>query len=224
MGVNNTINLDTNSPTPGRPPAAETCAAGISGGTPHKSSWDAADDALVRRWRSARRTAVAELLAALQVRHSDWTPAEVAAQVERRERLPVKRRQAWNRGSDLILLSMAQQPLERITGRLDRSASAILARLRRLGHSADFLGGFKTKDLEQYLQVTAATVRRWQRRGWLRRRRARITEASLKSLCREHPEEIPFSLLPEDTRFWLVTVLGYPAPREQPKPAPPSRK
>jgi hypothetical protein len=86
---------------------------------------------------------------------------------------------------------------------------SIVARLRRLGKSADFFGGFKAKDLAGVLEVSEADVRRWQRNGWLRRRRGRITEASFSSFCKEHPEEIPFGELAPETQYWLVSVHGY---------------
>ncbi len=121
-------------------------------------------------------------------------------------------RKRWSTFVDQLLLLQTNRPLETIAKRLNRSPSSILARLRRLGHSADFLGGFKTKDLQQHLQVPPATVRRWQRRGWLKRRKGRITEASLRKLCQTHPEEIPFLLLPAERRLWLEMVMGYPNP------------
>lgn len=123
-----------------------------------------------------------------------------------------QRRQRWSTLAEQLLLQQTNRPLETIAKRLHRSPSSILARLRRLGHSADFFGGFKTKDLVQHLQVPPATVRRWQRRGWLRRRKGRITEASLRKLCQRHPEEIPFLLLPAENRLWLEMVMGYPNP------------
>ncbi len=114
--------------------------------------------------------------------------------------------------AEQLLLQQTNRPLEAIAKRLDRSPSSILAKLRRLGHSADFFGGFKTKDLVHHLQVPPSTIRRWQRRGWLRRRKGRITEASLRELCQNHPDEIPFLLLPAEKRFWLQMVMGYPRP------------
>ncbi len=130
----------------------------------------------------------------------------------RGDRRAGQQRQSWSSIAEQLLLQQTNRPLEAIAKRLDRSPSSILARLRRLGHSADFFGGFKTKDLVQHLQVPPSTIRRWQRRGWLRRRKGRITEGSLRELCQNHPEEIPFLLLPPEKRFWLEMVMGYPNP------------
>lgn len=121
-------------------------------------------------------------------------------------------RRRWSEGADLDLLSMAHQPLERMARRFGRSAASVLGRLRRLGQNADFFGGYKTKDLTGILRVDESKIRRWQRRRWLQRRRGRITEASLRSLCVSHPEEIPYQSLPQVTREWLVTECGYRVP------------
>jgi hypothetical protein len=50
-----------------------------------------------------------------------------------------------------------------------------------------------------------STMRRLEHKRWLLREQGRITEDSLRSLCREHPEEIPFETLDEDTKRMLIT-------------------
>jgi hypothetical protein len=57
--------------------------------------------------------------------------------------------------------------------------------------------------------VPEAAVNRWIRLGWLRRKKGRITEESLRWLCRHHPEEIPFETLTPEARNWLTLSLGY---------------
>jgi hypothetical protein len=169
--------------------------------------------------RKAASNAISTILSG----HPDWTRREVA---ERARSLGLrcncaKQRRRWDSGTDLVLLSLAHLPKEVIARRLGRSVDSVVARLRRLGQSADFFGGFKTKDLASLLNVTETEIRRWQRNGWLRRRRGRITEASLSDLCREHPEEIRFNKLRPETQFWLLAVHGYPkcVPQSMARPA-----
>jgi hypothetical protein len=99
--------------------------------------------------------------------------------------------------------------LETIARRLKRSEQSVIARLRRLEWGADFFGGFKTKDLVLDLRVSEAQVNRWVRRGWLERKKGRITEDSLRWLCRHHPEEILFDALAPETQNWLKLSMDY---------------
>jgi hypothetical protein len=115
----------------------------------------------------------------------------------------------WSPTLDHYLLSLMGCQLETIARRLKRSKQSVLARLRRLGWGADFFGGFKTKDLVLDLRVSEAQVNRWVRRAWLERKKGRITEESLRSLCRHHPEEIPFDTLVPETQNWLRLSMDY---------------
>jgi hypothetical protein len=81
--------------------------------------------------------------------------------------------------------------------------------LRRARWTAEFFGGFKSKDLVLDLRVPEATVSGWVRRGWLQRKRGRITDESLRSFCRRHPEEIPFETLAPEARNWLRLSMDY---------------
>jgi hypothetical protein len=99
--------------------------------------------------------------------------------------------------------------LETIARRLNRSTKSVRARLRRLGWSADFFGGFKTKDLVLDLRVSEAVVEEWVRSGWLERKNGRITEDSLRYLCRHHSEAIPFQTLTPEAQNWLMLSMGY---------------
>lgn len=177
-----------------------------------ESNWTAEDDDLLSSQYALGKKAAITAISELQARHPGLTRREIAkraralglrctGQVQRRD---------WDRGTDLVLLSLVHQPKEIIARRLGRSVESIVARLRRLGKSADFFGGFKAKDLAGALEVSEADVRRWQRNGWLRRRRGRITEASFSAFCKEHSEEIPFGVLAQETQYWLVSVHGYP--------------
>lgn len=177
-----------------------------------KSDWTAEDDDLLRSQYPLGKKAAIAAISAIQARHPGLTRREIA---KRARALGLRctdevRRRDWDRGTDLVLLSLVHQPKEIIARRLGRSVESIVARLRRLGKSADFFGGFKAKDLAVVLEVSETDVRRWQRNGWLRRRRGRITEASFSAFCKEHCEEIPFGELAPETQYWLVSVHGYP--------------
>ncbi len=177
-----------------------------------KGNWTAEDDDLLRSQYPLGKKAAIAAISAIQARHPGLTRREIA---KRARALGLRctdevRRRDWDRGTDLVLLSLVHQPKEIIARRLGRSVESIVARLRRLGKSADFFGGFKAKDLAGVLEVSEADVRRWQRNGWLRRRRGRITEASFSAFCKEHSEEISFCVLAPETQYWLVSVHGYP--------------
>lgn len=177
-----------------------------------KGNWTPEDDDLLRSQYPLGKKAAIATISAIQARHPGLTRREIA---KRARALGLRctdkvRRRDWDRGTDLMLLSLVHQPKEIIARRLGRSVESIVARLRRLGKSADFFGGFKAKDLAGVLEVSEADVRRWQRNGWLRRRRGRITEASFSAFCKEHSEEIPFGVLAPETQYWLVSVHGYP--------------
>ena len=102
-----------------------------------------------------------------------------------------------------------------IEKRMKRSIASIRSRLAVLDRGADFFGGFKTKDLMEMLHLDESAIRRLERRHLLRRERGRITEDSLRSLCREHPEEIPFETLDEDTKQMLVADFEYAKPKRR---------
>lgn len=192
----------------------------------HSSSepWTIEDDNLLRFQYPLGKKSATAAITQLQARHPDWTRRDIAERARAlglRSSRPAQRQQ-WDRGSDLALLSLARQPKELIARRLGRTIESVVARLRRLGKSADFFGGFKTKELMEVLQAVEADVRRWQRHGWIRRRRGRITEASLSVLCKEHPAEIGFEKLPPETQYWLVAVHGYPRSQQPQKKASPT--
>jgi hypothetical protein len=134
--------------------------------------------------------------------------ANVLGLTHRRPRPPQK----WCPALDNALLSLMGCQLATIAERLRRSPKSIMSRLRKLGKDADFFGGYKTKDLMRDLNVTDGVVNRWVRLGWLVRKKRRITEESLCSLCRHHPEEIPFATLSPELQNWLTRSMGYRPP------------
>ena len=101
--------------------------------------------------------------------------------------------------------------MERIGRRMKRSIASIRSRLAALDRDAGFSGGFRTKNLMEMLHLDELAIRCLERRRLLLRERGRITEDSLSSLCRDHPEEIPFETLDEDTKQMLVADYQYAA-------------
>ena len=102
-----------------------------------------------------------------------------------------------------------------IKKRLKRSMASIRSLLAALDRGSEFFGGFKAKDLMEMLHLDQPAIRRLERKHLLLRERGRITEDSLRSLCREHPEEIPFETLHEETKQMLIADYKYPTPRRE---------
>jgi hypothetical protein len=96
---------------------------------------------------------------------------------------------------------------------MKRSIASIRCRLAALDRGAELSGGFKTKDLMEMLHLDGSTMHGLERKQLLRRERGRITEDSLRSLCKEHPDEIPFETLDAETKEMLVFHYGYAKPK-----------
>jgi hypothetical protein len=112
-----------------------------------------------------------------------------------------------------MLISCEGLEMEGIERRMKRSIASIRSRLAVLDRGTEFFGGFKTKDLMEMLHLDESAIRRLERKRLLLRERSRITEDSVRSLCREHPEEIPFETLDEDTKRMLVDDYKYATPK-----------
>ncbi len=173
--------------------------------------WTAIEDGILRekygRGRAGSNAAIDDILEL----HPDWSRDAV---VWRARTLGLTRhesanRQPWSAALDHQLLSLMGQRVDTIARRLGRSERSVLGRLRRLGWGADFFGGFKAKDLVADLGVTPYRVKKWIRAGWLERKNGRITEESLRALCRYHSDEIPLAALAPETRNWLVRSMDY---------------
>ena len=121
----------------------------------------------------------------------------------------------WSEEADRMLLSCEGFEMKGIEKRMKRSIASIRSRLAALDRGAEFFGGFKTKDLMEMLHLDHTAIRRLERRHLLLRERGRITEDSLRSLCRQHPEEIPFETLDEDTKRMLVADFEYAKPKRR---------
>ena len=118
----------------------------------------------------------------------------------------------WNREADRVLIACSGFSMKVIQKRMKRSIASIRSSLTVLDRGAESFGGFKTNDLMERLHLDESAIRRMERRHLLLRERGRITEDSVKCLCREHPGEIPFETLDEETKRTLVTDYEYPIP------------
>lgn len=168
------------------------------------------DRILLNRYGSSRANSHQAIKEVLEM-HPDWSRdavvwrARVLGLTQHRT-APVER---WTSTQDHFLLSLMGCQVDTIARRLNRSKKSVLARLRRLGWSAEFFGGFKTKDLVVDLRVPETTVNSWVRNEWLERKKGRISEDSLRWLCRHHPEEIPFETLAPEAQNWLLLSMDY---------------
>jgi hypothetical protein len=176
-----------------------------------KHEWTDREDQILRaeygRTRACSRDAINKILEL----HPGWSRDAVVwrARVLKLTQHRVTPPERWSSTHDHFLLSLMGCQLDTVARRLDRSKKSVLARLRRLGWGADFFGGFKTKDLVFDLRVSEDLVNGWVHRGWLERKKGRITEESLRWLCRHHPEEIPFETLAPVTQNWLMLSMDY---------------
>jgi hypothetical protein len=96
-----------------------------------------------------------------------------------------------------------------IKKRIKQVMAYIRSQILPVDEDAEFAAGFKTKDLMEMLHLDQSAIRRLERKRLLVREHGRITEASLQSLCTEHPEEIPFETLSEETKQMLVGYYNY---------------
>jgi len=118
----------------------------------------------------------------------------------------------WSEEADRMLIACEGLEMKVIAKRMRRSITSIRSRLAMLDRGAESFGGFKAKNLMEMLHLDESAIRRMERRHLLLRERGRITEDSVKCLCREHPGEIPFETLDEETKRTLVTDYEYPIP------------
>jgi hypothetical protein len=176
-----------------------------------KHEWTDAEDQILREEYGQSRASTRDAIDKILELHPDWSRDAIVWRARvlgltRHRAVPPER---WSLALDHLLLSLMGCQLDTVARRLDRSKKSVLARLRRLGWGADFFGGFKTKDLVMDLRVSEAEVNAWVHRGWLDRKKGRITEESLRWLCRHHPDKIPFEMLGPETQNWLRLSMDY---------------
>lgn len=177
--------------------------------------WSAPDLEMLESGYRGGRNGVSQSVHALLEHHPDW-PRSVIWRKARSLGLSRKRNggyRPWTEEANRMLISCEGFEMEQIAKRMKRSLASIRSRLAVLDRGAEFFGGFKTKELMEMLHLDASAIRRLERRHLLLRERGRITEESLRSLCGEHPEEIPFETLDEDTKRLLVADYRYGKPR-----------
>jgi hypothetical protein len=144
--------------------------------------------------------------------HGEWPKPSVIGQKTKSVGASRERKggyRPWSKEADRMLIACVGSKMKVIEKRMKRSIASIRPRLAVVDRGSDSFGGFKTKDLMEMLRLDESTIRRLEGKRLLARQRGRITKDSLKSLCREHPEEIPFETLDEDTKRMLVADYKY---------------
>lgn len=177
--------------------------------------WSAPDLEMLESGYRGGRNGARRTVHALLEHHPDW-PRSVIWRKARSLGLSRKRNggyRPWTEEADRMLISCEGFEMEQIAKRIKRSVASIRSRLAALDRGAEFLGGFKTKELMEMLHLDESAIRRLERNQLLLRKRGRITEDSLRSLCREHPEEIPFETLDKATKQLLVADYMYGTPK-----------
>jgi excisionase family DNA binding protein len=71
--------------------------------------------------------------------------------------------------------------------------------------------GYSVAEVARAIGLSRRTVYRLIARGYLRRWKGGVSEASFLRLVREYPDIIPYARLPRDHREWLV-LNGFPDP------------
>ena len=179
--------------------------------------WSAGDLEVLGSGYRAGRSDASRTIDVLLEQHPDWSRSAIWRKAKL---LGFSRRRnggnrPWSEEADRMLISCEGFEMEGIVRRTKRSIASIRSRLAVLGRGAEFFGGFKTKDLMEMLHLDQSGIRRLERKRLLLRERGRITEDSLRSLCRKHPEEIPFETLDEDTKRMLIADYEYARPKRR---------
>ena len=76
-----------------------------------------------------------------------------------------------------------------IAERLGRTVAAVRKKLRKLGYTAENLGGFKVKDVAEMFLVCPARIQYWVAEKHLLTKGGRITESSFSKFLADHPEK-----------------------------------
>jgi hypothetical protein len=183
-----------------------------------RHEWSPEDLQLLRSGYSVGRNGSSRTIDALRERHPDW-PRSVISWKAKSLGLSRKRKkyQPWSEDADRQLISCEGFQLESVEKRMKRTKGSIWSRLLVLNRGAEFFGGFKTMELMKLLHLDASAVCRLKRQGLLSCERGRITEDSVTSLCRDHPEEIAFETLSPDAQHRLVEDYEYGKKKQAPK-------
>lgn len=98
--------------------------------------------------------------------------------------------------------------LDTIAKRTGRSVDAVRAKMARLGYTVADIPGLTTDELTSILGVTPRQIRRWKENRQLETKNRRVTEASLQTFLKEHPDRIDFDKLSYEAKVYLAD-LGY---------------
>jgi hypothetical protein len=179
-----------------------------------RHEWSPEDLELLQSGYGDGRNSASQTIDVLLKRHPDWSRSVITWKA-RSLGLSRKREgghRPWGEEADRKLISCEGFEMESVEIRMKRSIASIRSRLAVLDRGAEFFGGFKTKELMELLHLDESAIRRLERRQLLRRERGRITEDSLKSLCRQYPEEIPFETLDAEAKQKLIADYEYAKP------------
>lgn len=180
-----------------------------------RHEWSSEDVDLLKSGYGEGRNGASRTIDVLRERHPDWSRSVISWKAKSLG-LSHKRENGhrpWDEDADRKLISCEGFQMESVEKRMKRSLASIRSRLAELDRGAEFFGGFKTKDLMEMLHFDESAIRRLERKRLLACERGRITQDSVKSLCREHPEEIPFETLDKATKQRLVDDYEYAKPR-----------
>jgi hypothetical protein len=119
----------------------------------------------------------------------------------------------WTDADVRFLLESVQHLSVRVIAReLHRSEKAVWRKVGDLGLSAKCEEGYTVTEVIQRLHVWHRRMKGWVTNGWIKiGRNRRITERSLRSFLREHPEELKWDLFDSETVEWLLE-FGVTAP------------
>jgi hypothetical protein len=106
------------------------------------------------------------------------------------------------------LESVNHLSVREIADELERSEKSVWDMMGSRGIPARFQDGCSVRELSAKLHIRRPSIREWIKAGLLHKKRnGRISEDSLQSFLRNHPERINWSMLDEDTTFWISELL-----------------
>ena len=107
-----------------------------------------------------------------------------------------------------VIESLNHMSVKEIADELERSEKAVWNVLGHRGIPARFEDGHSVRELAAKLHVRRPSIRTWIKADLLHKKRnGRISEDSLQTFLYNHPERINWSLLDEDTTFWVSELL-----------------
>lgn len=122
---------------------------------------------------------------------------------------PVADRRRWTMAEfRFVLESVNHLSVREIAEQIERSEKAVWDMVGSRGIPARFQDGCSVRDLSAKLHIRRPSIRAWIKAGLLHKKRnGRISEDSVQSFLHNHPERINWSLLDEDTTFWVSELL-----------------